>query len=154
MTRVFRVGDKEVSCDDHVRLLGVDIDYLINCRKASQQINVLRRIGRFLTPHCRKAIYHAFIMSNFNLCSLLWHFCNKPNTNKLHYRALKFFFFYNENSYESLLERGGFCTLHLCRLRNMALDTFKIINGDNPSYLKEFIHVKNPLILSGKYNKV
>jgi hypothetical protein len=46
--------DAEITCDEVVKLLGIDIDYQLNfnyhikniCRKASQQLNVLKRIGQ------------------------------------------------------------------------------------------------------------
>ena len=99
----FNIGEAEISCDETVKLLGIEIDYLLSfdtqvsnmCKKASQQINVLRRIGKYLNFESRKAVYHAFIMSTFNFCPLVWHFCSKSNTEKLeriHFRALKFIF--------------------------------------------------------------
>ena len=44
-----------ISCNEVVKLLGIDIDYQLNfdkhikniCRKASQQLSVLKRIGCF-----------------------------------------------------------------------------------------------------------
>ena len=64
----------EIECEETVKLLGVEI--------ASQQINVLKRIGQYLNFEFRKAIYHAFIMSIFNFRPLIWHFCSKANTEK------------------------------------------------------------------------
>ena len=88
---VFKVGEAEIDCEESVKLLGVEIDSHLKfdihisamCRKASQQINVLKRIGQFLNFESRKAVYHAFIMSIFNFCPLIWHFCSKANTEKL-----------------------------------------------------------------------
>ena len=53
----FKINDTIIKCDDNVTLLGVNIDFMLNfndhisviCRKASQQLAVLKRIGRFLT---------------------------------------------------------------------------------------------------------
>jgi hypothetical protein len=49
---VFNIESAVISCDEVVKLLSIDIDYQLNfnnhikqlCRKASQQLNVLRRI--------------------------------------------------------------------------------------------------------------
>ena len=114
----FKIGEAEVECEETVKLLGVEIDSRLKfdvhisamCRKASQQINVLKRIGKFLNFESRKAVYHAFIMSIFNFCPLIWHFCSKPNTEKLekiNYRALKFVFQDFTSSYEGLLFKAG-----------------------------------------------
>ena len=53
----FQLNDTIIKCDDNVTLLGVNIDFMLNfsghisdiCRKASQQLAVLKRIGRVLT---------------------------------------------------------------------------------------------------------
>ena len=149
----FKIGETEIECEKTVKLLGVEIDYLLTfdtqvsnmCKKASQQINVLKRIGKYLNFESRKAVYHAFIMSTFNFCPLVWHFCSKTNTEKLeriHFRALKFIFQDFDTSYENLILRAGTTSLHLSRLRGLALETFKIIYGNSPTYLKHFITQK------------
>ena len=87
---VLKIGEAEIECEESVKLLGVEIDYYLKfdihisamCRKAFQQINVLKRIGKFLKFVSRKAVYHAFIMSIFRLCHLIWHFCSKSITEK------------------------------------------------------------------------
>jgi hypothetical protein len=46
----------DLTCESTVKLLGIDIDYQLNfdvhistiCRKASQQINILKRLGSYL----------------------------------------------------------------------------------------------------------
>jgi hypothetical protein len=48
-TPVFKIESAEITCDEVVKLLGIDIDYQLNfnyhikniCRKASQQLNVV-----------------------------------------------------------------------------------------------------------------
>ena len=37
------------------------------CRKASQQLNVLKRLGSYLTKLNKPTIFHTFILSNFFL---------------------------------------------------------------------------------------
>ena len=67
----FKIGETEIECEKTVKLLGVLIDYLLTfdtqasnmCKKASQQMNVLKRIDKYLNFESRKAVYHAFIMS-------------------------------------------------------------------------------------------
>ena len=120
---IFRIGEAQTECEKTVKLLGIEIDYLLKydvqisniCRKASQQINVLKRNGNFLNFEARDTIYHAFIMSNFKFCPLVWHFCSKTNSDKLemvHFRALKFIFQDSNSSYDILLQKAGTTTLH------------------------------------------
>ena len=55
MEHVFNIESANISCDEVVKLLGIDIDYQLNfdkhikniCCKASQQLSVLKRIGCF-----------------------------------------------------------------------------------------------------------
>ena len=89
MKPVFKIGEVEIECEETVKLLGVEIDSHLKfdvhasnmCKKASQQIDVLKRIGKYLNFESRKSVYHAFIMSIFNFCPLIWHFCS--NSKKL-----------------------------------------------------------------------
>jgi hypothetical protein len=78
-----------LSCEETVKLLGIEIDYQLNfdihissiCRKASQQLNI--RLGRYLDRLSKLTIFHTFILSNFNFCPLAWHFCTDKNSKKL-----------------------------------------------------------------------
>jgi retron-type reverse transcriptase len=147
---VFNIGDADIRCEPNVKLLGITIDSGLNfdthvknlCVKVSRQINVLSRIAKFLTLEGRLAIYHSFIMSNFSFCPLVWHFCSKANTcklEKLHYRALKFAYQDFKSDYATLLRENHHSTLTIQRLRQLALETFKVLNGTSPTYLREFM---------------
>lgn len=76
-----------ISCESTVKLLVIDIDYQLNfdvhigniCRKASQQLNILKRLGPLLDRLSKLTIFHTFILSNFNFCPLAWHFCTERN---------------------------------------------------------------------------
>ena len=73
--RVFEINDVKISCDESVKLLGVEIDYLLKfdshissiCKRAAQQINILKRIGKYLTILNQLTIFHAFIVFHFQL---------------------------------------------------------------------------------------
>ena len=53
---IFNLDDNIIKCEEHIKLLGVTIDFQLNfdlhisnvCKKASRQLNVLKRIGRNL----------------------------------------------------------------------------------------------------------
>jgi hypothetical protein len=86
----FNLDGNIIKCDDEVKLLGVTFDFMLNfnfhisniCKKASQQLNhnVLKRIGLHLNRLSKLTIYYSFILSNFNYCPLVWHFCGENNT--------------------------------------------------------------------------
>jgi hypothetical protein len=59
------------------------------------QLNVLKRIDKHHTKFGKLTIYYSFIMSNFNHCPLVWHFCGEVNTKKvekIQERALRFIY--------------------------------------------------------------
>ena len=121
---VFRFESVNITCEEVVKLLGVDIDFNLSfdqhisniCKKAAQQLNVMRRIGHNLSLLNRLTIFHTLVLSNFNFCPLAWHFCTESNTKKmekLQERGLRFV--YNDffTSYEDLLTKAKLSTLHI-----------------------------------------
>ena len=122
----------EIKCEEEVKLLGVTINYQLKfdkhiseiCKKASRQLNVLKRLGKHLTKLGRLTIYYSFVMSNFNYCPVVWHFCGEVNTQKMEKiqeRALRFIYEDYNSSYEFLLKKSGLPTLKIRRLRTMAM---------------------------------
>ena len=118
----FNLNGNMIKCEDEVKLLGVTIDFELNfnthianiCKKASRQLNILKRIGKYLTKLGRLTIYYSFIFSNFNYCPVTWHFCSEQNTNKMEkiqFRALKFIYDDTESTYEELLTNSKLPTL-------------------------------------------
>ncbi len=74
------------------------------------------------------------------MCPIVWHFCSKANTNKLEklqYRALRIVYNDYTSSYESLLEKVKLQTLHLNRLQNIAIETFKCLHKISPPYIQD-----------------
>ena len=150
---VFEINDVKISCDETVKLLGVEIDYLLKfdshissiCRKAAQQINILKRLGKYLTKLNKLTIFHTFIVSNFNYCPLSWHFCSERNTKKLEKlqeRALRFVYDDHTSTYDDLLDRAKIPSLKLRRIKTMAIEAFKIIHGTAPPCLHDCLSLK------------
>ena len=150
----FQVGQTNIKCDDNVTLLGVNLDFMLKfdahvseiCKKASKQLAVLKRLGRFLTKQGKLVIYNSFIASNFSYCPLAWHFCSASSTNKLEKvqeRALRFI----NNDYSSplsdLLKSTNTQPLHVRRLQQMACEVYKIVNKMSPEYLSDLVKIKS-----------
>ena len=155
---VFKLGDANIPCEEVVKLLGVDIDFNLSfdfhikniCKKAAQQLNILKRIGKNLSKLNRLTIFHTFILSNFNFCPLSWHFCSEGNTKKIEEnqeRALRFVYEDYNISYEDLLNRAKLPSLHVRRIRSMAIETFKILNNIAPPVLSNLVQKRD-----SKYN--
>ena len=109
------------------------------CQKASKQLAVLKRLGRFLTKQGILTIYNSFIVSNFNNCPLAWHFCSAASTNeieRIQERALRFI--YNDFTLplKTLLVNSHTIPLHVQRMQKMASEVFKIVNKVSPEYIQ------------------
>ena len=149
----FDLNGSKIKCEEHVKLLGVTIDYELNfdkhiseiCKKSARQLNVLKRIGRYLNKLGRLTIYYSFILSNFNYCPVTWHFCSEKNTKKMEKiqeRALRFIYNDYVLNYEELLEKSKMPSLKVRRLRSIAIETFKIIHKESPIYLHDLVNIK------------
>ena len=76
--KVFMLQGNKIDCEDEVKLLGVTFDFKLTfnshishiCKKASQQLNVLKRIGNNWSKLGKLTIYYSFILSNFNYIAL------------------------------------------------------------------------------------
>jgi hypothetical protein len=74
----FYLKGSKIKCEEHVKLLGVTIDYELNfdkhiseiCKKSDRQLNVLKRIGRYLNKLDRLTIYYSFFLNFFHFLSI------------------------------------------------------------------------------------
>ena len=141
-----------------VRFFGIyNINYKCSVLFCSSVL-LLRRIGKNLCKLSRMTIFHTFIISNFNFCPLSWHFCSKSNTNKIEKnqeRALRFVYDDYNSLYTELLSKACLPTLETRRIRTMAIETFKILNGLAPpalSYL--LIKRENKYTCNFRYSNI
>lgn len=149
----FCVGTEILSPSTKVKILGITIDdkllfkeHASNiCQKAARQLNVLKRLHKYLNFESRLAIYRSFIMSNFNYCPLIWHFCGTEHSKlmeKIQERALRFVHQDFTSTYEVLLKKGNHQMLYINRLRYFAIEVYKIIKGLSPLYLTDLLETK------------
>ena len=148
LIKPINIKDSTITTARSVNILGIEIDDKLKfnahinsiCRKAARQLNVLRRLSSLLDQESRMAIFRAFIVSNFNYCPLVWHFCGKTNTSKmekLQERALRFVFNDFTSAYDNMLEKAELTTLTLSRIKTLALEVYKAIHGHSPPYMND-----------------
>ena len=136
-----------------VTVLGVTIDDQLSfsqhisacCVKTARQLNALARISKHLDMRSRRTVYNSFIMSNFNYCPLVWHFCGKTNNDKLEKLqecALRILYDDYESCYEELLCKADSNTLLIQRLRLMAVSVYKSIKSLNPPCLNDILPLR------------
>ena len=78
--------DSELKFSEHISSV---------CKKASQQIRVLRRLRKLIPTHAKLQLYKAAILPHLTYCSTIWHFCrasNKGKVERLQERALRLVF--------------------------------------------------------------
>ena len=104
----------------------------------------MKRIGKYLNRLGRLTAYYSFILSNVIYCPVTWHYCSENNSlkmEKIQERAPMFIYEDYNSSYENLLEQSKLPSLKIRRLKTIAVETFKIIHKNSPSYL-HLINIK------------
>ena len=149
-----KVNDISIPNQMHVKLLGVYIDSKLDfnihiheiCKKAGYKLNVLSRLSRQLDESAKLLLLHSFILSYFNYCSVVWHFCNTESTKKIEKikkRALRYVYKYFSSSYECLREKCNLPLVYTQRLRYVLLEVYKVYHKLGPLYLHDLFSVQN-----------
>ena len=123
---------------------------IIFVKKASNKLNALSRQCAILPFEKRKVLMHAFIISQFNYCPLVWMCHNRGinnKTNNLHYRALRMVYDDQTTTFEELLNKDGNVTIHQQNIRTLAVEMFKVINDLAPPFMRN-IFTKNSNVCS------
>ena len=148
------IFDVHIDRSEYVKLLGVTIDEQLNfkehirnlCKKAARQLNAFKRVSKILNIEEREMIYNSFIVSVFNYCPLIWHFCRKidyTKIEKINERALRVVYNDFSRTYKELLHIGNKMTLRKHRFLNFAVEMYKIKQGESVDMLQCFDVPKN-----------
>ena len=147
----FKINNKVIHSSNEVNLLGIVIDNKLSfethisgiCKNAAKILNALKRQQKYIEGEkMRVLVTNTYVLSQFNYCPLVWHFCGKGATHKIekiHERALRFIYNDNITEYTNLLEKANTTTQYLKRVRIIAQEVFKAINNIGPKYTKELI---------------
>ena len=120
-----------IACHGHINNL---------CRKAASQINALKRLSLFMGMTEKMILMQSFILSNFNYCPLVWHFCSKRDTDKMEKiqkRTLRIVLDDYESDYETLLQKVKMQTLHAGRIKTLAIEIYKTLHSKKREIFKE-----------------
>ena len=116
-----------------VKLLGVHIDSKLSfdlhvseiCKRAGRKLNVLGRLSKTLDVKAKFMLFNSFVLSDFNFCPVVWHYCNITNLRKLENiqkRALRLVFGNFKLTYPELRQKASQPLLYVERLRLIVLD--------------------------------
>ena len=153
VTHKLIIDNKEIKTKNSIKLLGINIDdqlkfnehISILCSKAAVQLKALSRLRKYMGKSEKEAIINSFILSNFNYCSLVWHFSSCESIRKIEKiqkRCLRIVLNDYESDYETLLRNSNKPTMEIRRLRILAVGIFKTLNEINPPYMKNIFTPK------------
>ena len=154
--RIFKdvpIGDINLTPQTSVKLLGITFDIDLSfisriddiCKKASKSLNVLKRFSKTLSVENKKRIFHTFISSQFNYCSIIWHFSSKRKIymlEKIQERALRFVYNYHQCSYRNLLDFIKKDPLYIQRLKCILVLVYKCVNKLCSDYINDLFFIK------------
>ena len=85
------INNQTINSENCVKLLGIEIDNTLSfnkhistlCKKASNQLNAIERIQKYIRFKEKEVLLNSFIQSNFNYSPLVWHFCSSKSLKKI-----------------------------------------------------------------------
>ena len=142
------INNQTINSENCVKLLGIEIDNTLSfnkhistlCKKASNQLNAIGRIQKYMGFKEKEVLLNSFVLSNFYYCLLVWHFCSSKSLKKIEKiqeRTLRILYNDSTSDYNQLLNKSSKASMEVKCLRNLALEIFKTLNHLNPEYMKE-----------------
>ena len=137
------IQNRQIEATNTGKLLRANIDNKLNfeehifepCRKPSMYLNAASCLQNFMSKGQKEAIISSFSFSNFIYCPLLWHFCScKSQQKKIQLSWWGIVYNDYSSDYQTLSKLSGKPSMEIKRLRNLALEIFKTINGSNPNF--------------------
>ena len=75
------INNHTINSENFVKLLNL-------WKRASKQLNAIGRIQKYMSFQEIEMLLNSFVLSNFNYCPFVWHFCYSKLLEKLEERAL------------------------------------------------------------------
>ena len=94
------------------------------------QLNAIGQLKHYLGKKELEIIFNSFMYSNFNYCSLVWHFSSykalqkKENIRK---HCLKIIQNDYDSDYEIILKISGTSTMQIKRIKHLAIEILKLL---------------------------
>ena len=89
--RELNINNLKIITQNDVESLGLMIDNKLSfkahisdlCKNASGKLNALKRLKTVMNEQTRKYYVNSYVLSEFNHCSMVWHFCGLVDTHKI-----------------------------------------------------------------------
>ena len=142
------VKGNQLSSSKSEELLGILKDHkltfenqLLNVvQKVNQKLHALARISKYMPRKKLRTVMKAFVSLQFAYCPLIWMFHSRQinhKINKLHERALRIV------SFEELLAKVNYVTVHQRNLQTLATEMYKILNGLSLDTMQDIFEIKS-----------
>ena len=146
-----KIGSHEIANTKREKLLGVHLDSGLSfdyhileiCKKASRKVCALA------------IVMNVFFNSQFNHCPLIWMCHSRGNNNKinrLHERCLRIIYNDERSSFNALLEKDGFVSIHERNIKILATELFKVSKNLAPPQMHEIFKLKDQPHYNLRYN--
>ena len=123
----WNINDLAINSGNSVKLLGIEIDNKLSfeqhistlCNKASNILNLIRRIQKLMGFKENKVLLNSFVYSNFDYGHVVWHFCSSKSLykiKKIQEQALRILHNDFVCDYAELLKKSGTSTMEIKRL--------------------------------------
>ena len=156
------VGQYEIHNSLSEKLLGVTFDNKLTlnehvtnlCKKASKKLHALARVSSYMNMEKRRVIMKSFINAQFGYCPLVWMMHSRilnNRINKIHERALRIVYDDNKSTFEELLCKDDAVSIHVRNIQALAIELFKVVNGQSPKIMEEVFSLKKTLSYCSKF---
>ena len=88
---ILNISNQNINSENCVKLLWIEIDNTLSfgehvsnlCKKASNQLNEIGRINKYMGFKETEVLLNSFVLSNFNYYPLAWHFSSSKLLKKI-----------------------------------------------------------------------
>ena len=149
-----KIGDDQIWESRTFKLLDITIDnelkfdeYISNvCKKAQRKLTVLTRIKIYRDFKKLRLLLETFFDSQFKYCPLTWMFYSRTTNikiNKLHERASRLVYDNCVSTFEELLGKDNWFTVHHCNIQTHCIELYKVFRGQSQTIFSDLFGRKN-----------
>ena len=151
-----KVNNIETKSKNSVKLLGIEIvnkllfdKYMVSlCKKAANQLHAICRLQNQMGQKEKGILTNRFL---FTQTLIITQLSDMPKIEKIQSRCLLIILDNYESNCDALLYKIGKPTMEVKRLRTVAVEMFKTLNNQNPSFMREIFY-RSPYASHEKQN--
>ena len=150
---LIHIKGNEIKTESDVQLLGIAIDNKLSFKKhisnlfkkTGGKLNAIKRLSSLPCQKARRLLINTYVLSHFNYCSTVWHFCGLGDIHKIeriNERSLRYIHSDYESEYFDIIKKYNEPTMYVRRLRSMCCEIYKKLQGRNARYMQDLLAVR------------